>query len=94
MGNAEQEIPDLYPSCAVTRSMASKANQSSAQKAVDKNVTSNVDLADTFIGQIYSEANDPFPNHVNRQHVHLMVIHPILNMMIKGQGQTCSGPPQ
>ena len=65
---AEREIPDLYPSCAVTRSMASKAIQSSAQKAVDENVTSNVDLADTFIGQIYSEANGPFPNHVSSSH--------------------------
>ena len=39
----EPEIPDLYPSCAVTRAMA--------KKAILKNSNSDIDLTDTFIGQ-------------------------------------------
>ena len=39
----EQEIPDLYPSCTVTRAMA--------KKAILKNSKSDIDLTDTFIGQ-------------------------------------------
>ena len=42
----EQEIPDLYPSCAVTRAMA--------KKAILKNSNSDIDLADTFIGQYFN----------------------------------------
>ena len=41
----EQEIPDLYPSCAVTRAMA--------KKAILKNSNSDIDLTDTFIGQYF-----------------------------------------
>ena len=37
----EQEIPDLYPSCAVTRAMA--------KKAILKNSNSDIDLTDTSI---------------------------------------------
>ena len=37
----EQEIPDLYPSCAVTRAMAKKAKQNGG----------DIDLTDTFLGQ-------------------------------------------
>ena len=36
----EQEIPDLYPSCAVTRAMAEKVNQNNGMQ--------DIDLADTF----------------------------------------------
>ena len=39
----EQELPDLYPSCAVTRAMAKKAMLTENQ--------SDVDLTDSFIGQ-------------------------------------------
>ena len=39
----EQELPDLYPSCAVTRAMAKKAIMTENQ--------SDVDLTDSFIGQ-------------------------------------------
>ena len=39
----EQEIPDLYPSCAVTRAMA--------KRAILKNSNSDIDLTDTFICQ-------------------------------------------
>ena len=42
----EQEIPDLYPSCAVTRAMA--------KRAILKNLNSDIDLTDTFIGQYFN----------------------------------------
>ena len=42
----EQEIPDLYPSCAVTRAMA--------KKAILKDSNSDIDLTDTFIGQSFN----------------------------------------
>ena len=42
----EQEIPELYPSCAVTRAMA--------KKAILKNSNSDIDLTDTFIGQYFN----------------------------------------
>ena len=41
----EQEIPDLYPSCAVTRAMAKKANQNYGMQ--------DINLADTLIGQSF-----------------------------------------
>ena len=43
----KQEIPDLYPSCAVTRAMA--------KKAILKNSNSDFDLTDTFIGQYFND---------------------------------------
>ena len=46
----EQEIPDLYPSCAVTRAMA--------KKAILKNSNSDIDLTDTFIGQYFDTQTD------------------------------------
>ena len=39
----EQEIPDLYPSCAVTRAMAKKAKQ----------IDVEIDLTDTILGQSF-----------------------------------------
>ena len=42
----EQEIPDLYPSCAVTPAMA--------KKAILKNSNSDTDFTDTFIGQYFN----------------------------------------
>ena len=42
----EQEIPDLYPSCAVTRAMA--------KRAILKNSNSDIALTDTFIGQYFN----------------------------------------
>ena len=41
----EQEIPDLYPSCAVTRARAKKANQNNRMQ--------DINLADTLIGQSF-----------------------------------------
>jgi hypothetical protein len=43
----EQEIPDLYPSCAVTRSMA--------KKAIHDPLNRDVDLSDTFISKLFDE---------------------------------------
>ena len=43
----EQEIPDRYPFCAVTRAMAKKANQ--------KNGMQDINLAHTFIGQSFND---------------------------------------
>ena len=42
----EQEIPDLCPSCAVTRAMA--------KKAILKDSNFDIDLTDTFIGQYFN----------------------------------------
>ena len=42
----EQEIPDLYPTCAVTPAMA--------KMAILKNSKSDFDLTDTFIGQYFN----------------------------------------
>ena len=41
----EQELLDLYPSCAVTRAMAKKAMLTENQ--------SDIDLTDSFIGQSF-----------------------------------------
>ena len=43
----EQEIPDLYPSCAVTRVMAKKAKQNHGMQ--------DINLADTLIGQPFND---------------------------------------
>ena len=43
----EQELPDLYPSCAVTRAMAKKAMLTENQ--------SDIDLTDSFIGQSFKK---------------------------------------
>ena len=49
----EQEIPDLYPSCAVTRAMA--------KRAIQNDNFLDIELSDTFIGQSFDEASAP-PN--------------------------------
>ena len=43
----EQEIPDLYPSCAVTRAMAKQAKQNNGMQ--------DINLADTLIGQSFND---------------------------------------
>ena len=43
----EQEIPDLYPSCAVTRAMAKKVNQNNGMQ--------DINLADTLIGRSFND---------------------------------------
>ena len=50
----EQEIPDLYPACAVTRAMAKKAT---ANSQVSKEDT-DYDLADTFMVQHFDTKMD------------------------------------
>ena len=42
----EQEIPNLYPSGAVTRAMA--------KRAILKDSNSDIDLTDTFVGQYFN----------------------------------------
>ena len=56
----EQELPDLYPSCAVTRAMAKKAMLTENQ--------SDVDLTDSFIGQ-------SFKNEITRSLSHNLPKH-------------------
>ena len=50
----EQEISDLYPSCAVTRAMAKKANQNYGMQ--------DINLDDTLIGQSF---NNEIPNSLS-----------------------------
>ena len=42
----EQEFPDLFPACAVTRAMA--------KRGIENDFCCDIDLADTFIGQIHN----------------------------------------
>ena len=56
----EQELPDLYPSCAVTRATAKKAMLTENQ--------SDVDLTDVFIGQ-------SFKNEITRSLSHNLLEH-------------------
>ena len=50
----EQEIPDLYPSCAVTRTIAKEAKQNDGKQ--------DTDLTDTSIGQSFNhEVLKSFP---------------------------------
>ena len=55
----EQEIPDLYPACAVTRAMAKKA---AANNQVSKGDT-DYDLADTFMVRHFDTEMDS--SHLN-----------------------------
>ena len=42
----EQEFPDLFPACAVTHAMA--------KRGIENDFCCDIDLADTFIGQIHN----------------------------------------
>ena len=53
----EEEIPDLYPSCAVTRAMAQKANIDNAQVGKNTNSDYTYDLNDTFLSSMYNESD-------------------------------------
>ena len=57
----EQEFPDLYPSCAVTRAMAKKARLTENQ--------SDVDITDSFIGQL------SFKNEITKSLSHNLPEH-------------------
>ena len=56
----EQELPDLYPSCAVTRAMAKKAMLTENQ--------SDIDLTDSFIGQSFKNAITTSLSHILPDH--------------------------
>ena len=43
----EQKIPDLYPSCVITRAIAKKAKQNNGMQ--------NIDLTDTLTDQIFND---------------------------------------
>ena len=53
----EQEIPDIYPSCAVTRAMVKKAKRNNGMQ--------DINLADTLIGQSF---NDDISNYLSPSH--------------------------
>ena len=58
----EQEIPDLYPSCAVTRTMAKK-------EAKINHKMQDIDLTDTLIGQSFNDeiSNSLYPSQSDIQ---------------------------
>ena len=56
----EQELPDLYPSCAVTRAMAKKAMLTENQ--------SDIDLTDSFVGQSFKNEITKSPFHNLPEH--------------------------
>ena len=51
-----EEIPDLYPSCAVTRAMTQRAKLS--KPPITNSVSSEYHLADTFLSRIFSNENN------------------------------------
>ena len=66
----EQELPDLYPSCAVTRAMAKKAMLTENQ--------SDVDLTDSFIGQSFKNEITKFLSHIS----HNLFVHQKTQMTV------------
>ena len=65
----EQEIPDLCPSCAVTRAMAKKAKQNDG----------DIDLTDTFLGRPGGRGFNPCRG---RQHSFVEIDHEIFSTVI------------
>ena len=53
-----EEMPDFYPSCAVTRAMTQKAKLS--KPPITNSVSSEYDLADTFLSRIFSDENNGY----------------------------------
>ena len=53
-----EEIPDLYPSCAVTRAMTQKAKL--FKPSITNSVSFEYDLADTFLSRMYSDENNGY----------------------------------
>ena len=51
-----EEIPHLYPSCAVSRAMAQRAKFS--KPPITNSVSSEYNLADTFLSRIFSDENN------------------------------------
>ena len=52
------EIPDLYPSCAVTCAMIQKAKLS--KPPITNSDSSQYDLVDTFLSRIFSDENNGY----------------------------------
>ena len=50
----EEEVPGLYPSCAVTGAMSKK-------KALEDDIRSDVDLSDTFLSQVFQTDSSKSP---------------------------------
>ena len=50
----EEEVPGLYPSCAITRAMSKK-------KALEDDISSDVDLSDTFLSQVFQTDSSKSP---------------------------------
>ena len=67
----EQELPDLYPSCAVTRAMAKKAMLTGNQ--------SDIDLTDSFIGQSFKNEITKSLSHNLPEHVTSFIIQFLYN---------------
>ena len=53
-----EEIPDLFPSCVVTRAMTQKVKLS--KPPTTNSVSSKYDLADTFLSRILSDENNGY----------------------------------
>ena len=53
-----EEIPDLYPSYAVTRAMTQKAKLS--KPPITNSVLSECDLADTFLSRTFSDEKNGY----------------------------------
>ena len=53
-----EEIPDLYPSCAVTRAMTQKAKLS--KPSITNSVSFEYDLTDTFLSRIFGDENNDY----------------------------------
>ena len=69
----EQKILDLYPSCAVTRAMA--------KRAILKNLNSDIDLTDSFVGQYFN-------NEIKKS------LDPSLSDTQTDSSMTCHSPPR
>ena len=54
----EQEIPGLYPSCAVTRAMSKK-------QTIEEDVDADVDLSNTFLGKVFESDRFDDTNEYN-----------------------------
>ena len=76
----EQELPELYPSCAVTRAMAKKAMLTENQ--------SDIDLTDSFIGQsfkneITKSLSNTLPEHQTYSNARTLVSDHFPSSLVK-----------
>ena len=74
----EQEVPDLYPSCAVTRAMAKKAKQNDG----------DIDLTDTFLGQSFKhEITNSLSSSLSDKQTDLTCQSPVITLQYYDQDQ-------